>query len=344
MNDQITKNLGRLFFHYFGRKPGKIILLPYGGSSRSYYRIITHDYSAVGVYNPDYKENETFLYMTRFFQAENIPVPSLYLTNLDKNLILLEDLGDKTLFSVFKELENHPEREAIFKNLLKEAVSELARIQIIAGRKFDFSKCYESSEFGREDVLFDLEYFREQFLDRLGYKYSVKGIQTDFQNLADILNAADRDYFMYRDFQSRNIMMFNNKLYFIDYQGGRKGPLQYDLASLLYQARAGIPESTREEILEYYLKVARMFTPVMKSDFLRHYYAIALVRVLQTLGAYGLRGLEEKKNHFIQSIPFALNNLKVLSEKVDVLDDLPILSEVINGLKYTKLENYGIQP
>lgn len=341
MNYNITKSLEKLFFHYFGRKPDQIVLLPYGGSSRNYFRLNATEHSAIGMYNPDYEENETFLFMSRFFQTENIPVPSLYLTNLDENVILLEDLGDKTLFSVFQEIDNHPEKETILKNLLKKVVSELARIQIIAGRKFDFSKCYAGDEFDKGAVLFDLDYFRTQFLDRLGYQYPIKEIQSDFQKLADFVNTADKNFFMYRDFQSRNIMIFNDKFYFIDYQGGRRGPLQYDLASLLFQARAGIPENIREEILEYYLQVIRMYTPILKEDFLRHYYAIALVRVLQTLGAYGLRGLEEKKSHFIQSIPFALNNLKILSGKVDILKDLPVLSEIISDLKNTKIEDYG---
>ncbi|MFO8236263.1 MAG: phosphotransferase [Bacteroidales bacterium] len=343
MRDNIIRALKKLYFHYFGEKPDYIDLLPYGGSNRNYYRVVSQRFSAIGVYNSDKEENETFLYMTNFFLAENIPVPVVYLTNLDENVMLLKDLGDQTLFSVITGMDDVHDKEELLKSMFKKVVSELARIQVVAGKKFDFSKCYAGSEFDKSAVFFDLEYFRREFLDQVKLNYPKIELKKDFQKLADFVDSADKIFFMYRDFQSRNIMIYQDKYYFIDYQGGRKGPMQYDLASLLFQARAGIPEKVREEILEYYVQIIRMFTPTLREEFLCHYYTIALVRVLQTLGAYGLRGLKEQKSHFIRSIPFALNNLNTLSEKVDMLSDLPHLDKVINILKHTKLNNYGIQ-
>jgi aminoglycoside/choline kinase family phosphotransferase len=279
--------------------------------------------------------------MTRFFLQENIPVPEIYETDLSKNLYLQQDLGDQTLFSILTQDMDSPKSYSTRKQYLQTAVKELARIQIVAGKKLDFNVCYPYKTFSQSAILYDLNYFRKQFLDRIHLPYNKGKLRKDFRKLSEFIDTADKEYFMFRDFQSRNIMVSNEKLYFIDYQGGRKGPLQYDLASLLFQARARIPEKLRTEILEYYIKIARMLTALSREEFLAYYYSIALIRVLQTLGAYGLRGLKEKKAHFIQSIPFALDNLHPLSKKNKLLEDLPELKNTIEKLKNINISEYG---
>lgn len=337
MNQELQKQLSKLYYKYCGEKPDSVKPLPHSGSDRVYFRLKGRKKQVIGAYNPHKKENETFLYMTHFFLQENLQVPEIYLTDLSNNIYLMQDLGDKTLFS---EIAGSPNTNAVIA-WLKKVVRELVRFQIVAGKKLDFSKCYPYKEFDQPAILYDLEYFRNQFLDRIGMEYSNKNLRQDFGKLAEFIDSENKDFFMYRDFQSRNIMVHDNRLFFIDYQGGRKGPLQYDLASLLFQARAGIPEHVKNEVLNYYIGIARMLTPLSKEEFLRYYYAIAFIRVLQTLGAYGLRGLRERKKHFIESIPYALNNLRQLSEKTSILDELDELNKIIQKLKSLKQIDNG---
>ncbi len=337
-NDTITE-IRNLVKEWNGEDPKQIIPLPHSGSDRHYYRVYCKNRHLLAAYNPHVEENRVFFEMTRFFLAERIPVPRVYHVNSSETAYLLEDLGDTTLFSIITGKIDDPANLPEIKACLKQAIRELARIQVVAGRKMDFSICYPYSCFDASSVLYDLEYFRKHFLDRQSFSYDKLQLSKDFQYLTDFIGQADNQYFMYRDFQSRNILVHNEKLYFIDYQGGRRGPLQYDLASLLFQARARLPQKLREELLDYYLQFTRMLTPLNIEEFRSYYYAITLVRVLQTLGAYGYRGLYQGREHFIQSIPYALQNLHFISEKNKILDQLPELATVIDQLKKTTL-NY----
>ena len=329
-----------MFHNWCGEKSENIISLPHSGSDRHYYRIFGKNNRAIAAYNPHQKENQVFFEMTRFFLSERIAVPEIYQKNALETLYLIQDLGDTTLFSVITNKIDNPEYLPEIREYLKQAIRELARIQIIAGRKMDFSICYPYSTFDASSVVFDLEYFRTHFLDRHAISYDSYRLEKDFRYLTDFIGEEEKAYFMYRDFQSRNIMVKDGKLFFIDYQGGRKGPLQYDLASLLFQARARLPQQLREEMLDYYLRVVRMLTPIDVEKFLGYYDAITLIRVLQTLGAYGLRGLSQGRSHFIQSIPYALSNLHIISEKNKILEHLPELSGVIDRLKNDNTYTY----
>lgn len=332
METKIETSLCDLFSSWCSEMPEIIHPLPPTASKRTYYRIKSRNYAAIGVHNPNFKENRAFISMTRFFMDERIPVPEIYRRDLDNNIYLLEDLGDQTLFSCILEQSKHAENSSELKKFLRQALKELARIQIMGGKKMDFSICYPYKKFSRDSILWDLNYFREQFLDQLAINYHSEKLAMDFQQFADFIMQADNDYLMYRDFQSRNIMLHLGTLYFIDYQGSRKGPLQYDVASFLFQARAALPEQLREEMLEYYMGIAEILTPINRREFLQYYYPVALVRVLQTLGAYGLRGLKEGKQHFVKSIPLALKNLRLLKEKNTLTSDLPELGRIIQEL------------
>ncbi|MBS3771563.1 MAG: phosphotransferase [Bacteroidales bacterium] len=336
MKTKTETSLCGLFSSWCSERPENIQPLPPTASKRTYYRIKSRNYRAIGVHNPNLKENKAFISMTRFFMDEKVPVPEIYLCDLENNIYILEDLGDQTLFSLILQTGSHKEHSTELKQWLKQALKELARIQVMGGKKMDFSICYPYKKFSRDSILWDLNYFREQFLNQLGIRYHSKKLERDFQQFADFIMQADHDYFMYRDFQSRNMMLHQNTLYFIDYQGGRKGPLQYDVASFLFQARAALPEELREEMLEYYMEMAEMLTPINRSEFLQYYYPVALVRVLQTLGAYGLRGLKEGKQHFVKSIPLALQNLRLLKEKNTLTSDLPELDRIIKELSLIK--------
>jgi aminoglycoside/choline kinase family phosphotransferase len=344
LNIEQKQALSQLFISWSGREPQAFQPFPQSGSNRAYYRIRHGEVSAVGVYNPDHLENKAFVEMTRFFLRERIRVPELLGTALEHGVYLIQDLGDQSLFNFIIQHNTETSQEKGLKEKLQQVIRELARIQVMAGKKMDFSICYPYRQFSRESIIYDLQYFRQQFLDQMGQTYQSKPLEEEFNRFADYILQADQDYFMYRDFQSRNIMLFNDEPWFIDYQGGRKGPLQYDLAAFLYQARARLPEALREEMMEYYLKVVRLYTPLDERAFHQFFYPIVLLRVFQTLGAYGLRGLKEGKEHFIQSIPHALENLRLIEKKNPILLELPELRKIVHQLTQKKAPHHGANP
>ena len=186
----------------------------------------------------------------------------------------------------------------------------------------------------RQSILWDLNYFKYYFLKPKNILFDEQKLEDDFHKLIDILLEADQNYFMYRDFQARNIMIHDNSTYFIDYQGGRKGALQYDLASILYQIKAQLPESVRNILIDHYLKELEKYTAISKEKFMLHFYPYLFIRLIQVMGAYGFRGLIEKRSHFIESIPMAIESLKDLLPKFDFLLDMTELHSCI--LKLTK--------
>lgn len=328
----IANQLCKLFEQWSDNIPDNILKLPHSGSNRTYYRIKHKDTSAIGVYNKNLKENIAFLNFTKQLLESNIKVPLIYSEKLNNDIYLIQDLGDNQLLSwlLSNKTENQFSNKAF--NIYKKVIRELIRIQIIAGRNFDYSKCYQHSIFDEDSIKFDLNYFKINYAVALNLKFDQNKLDSEFNLFAKYLLTADNNYFMFRDFQARNIILVNDNPFFIDYQGGRKGPLQYDLVSLLFQAKAEIPALIKNQLLEYYTTIAQLFVPIDKDKFIEYYFAFALIRVLQTLGAYGLRGLIEKKNHFIESIPLAINNLVYLNDKVEILNKLPELRNIIDQI------------
>ncbi|MBP6978903.1 MAG: phosphotransferase, partial [Lentimicrobiaceae bacterium] len=234
--------LQQLFRKWSGRKPESIVSIYGSGSSRRYFRLQSGELSAIGVYNPVKEENRAFLDFTRHFQSHGLPVPEIYAEDIKQNAYLLSDLGDISLFSLVEknrgnELFSSSKIEGIYKHVL----DYLMRFQIIAGRDMDYAVCYPKDTFDVQSMMWDLDYFKYYFLRQSLIPFDEQKLEEDFETLTGFLARADAHYFMYRDFQSRNIFLVKNNPYFIDYQGGRKGPLQYDLASLLFQAKAGLP-------------------------------------------------------------------------------------------------------
>jgi aminoglycoside/choline kinase family phosphotransferase len=337
-NQHIKKQLRELFKNYFDAEPEKIKALPHSGSNRNYFRLSTQDFSAIGVYHNNSKENVAFIHFTRHFLQYRINVPSIYAQNLNQNIYLIEDLGDVQLLNWLTEIREKNSFPQQAQEIYKKVIQELVKIQILAGRDFDYSYCYPYQEFHKESILYDLNYFKHYFVDALHIQYNHHKLQYDFGHLSDFLLSDMAPYFMYRDFQARNIMLVDDEPYFIDYQGGRKGALQYDLASLLFQAKANIPNEDRNQLVNYYLTIARLFIPINQEEFLEKFYAYALLRVLQTLGAYGLRGIIEKKQHFIESIPYAIKNLEFLIQKNEILKQLNTLKDIIHQIINTTLK------
>lgn len=324
---QITDRLARLFEAWSGEKPKKIVPLPAHGSDRKYFRIIGKNRTAIGAHNADRRENIAFLTFSRQFRELGLPVPEIYAEDLDHDVYLEEDLGDTTLFSFLTERRKGdgfaPEIVAVYRRV----VEWLPHFQIRAAESLDFSVCYPRSSFDRQSMMWDLNYFKYYFLKLAKIPFDEQHLEDDFQRFTDFLLQADRDYFLYRDFQSRNVMLVDDEPYFIDYQGGRKGALQYDIASLLFDAKADIPPGIREDLLHHYLDAVEQFIAIDRERFLQYYYGYVFIRIMQALGAYGFRGFYERKTHFLRSVPYAIRNLEWLLRTAELPVELPALTD-----------------
>ena len=319
--------LRELFERHFHSAPTKIqpVQGGLGGSARKIVRLAGEEHSAIGILNQDRAENQAFLSFTRHFRRHGLPVPEIYEEDLKRGAYLEEDLGDTTLFALLSRhragAEIAPEAFAAYERV----VDLLPRFQVEAGRDLDYAVCYPRSSFDRQSIAWDLNYFKYYFLKLAGIPFSEQKLEQDFSRLTRFLLSAPRDYFLYRDFQSRNIMLCDGRPHFLDYQGGRKGALQYDIASLLFDAKADLPPDVRQRLLERYLEALSGHITLDREAFLGPYYAFVYIRIMQALGTYGFRGFYERKPHFLQSVPYALKNLRWLAHNVQLPIALPTL-------------------
>ncbi len=332
MELKIKDKIISLFELHFKEEVTFFEQLPASGSYREYARLKSVNHQVIGAYNHDIKENQAFLSFSAHFHNKNIPVPCIYAVNSSMDCYLQEDLGNTTLFDF---LSNTREKEGFSSKIVdeyKKVLRELPRIQLVAGRDIDYSVCYPREAFDKQSMMWDLNYFKYYFLKLAKVPFDEQRLEDDFQAFSDYLLAVDNNAFLYRDFQSRNVMLKDDKIFFIDYQGGRKGALQYDLASLLYDAKANIPEPEREEMLEFYLDELNQYKHVDRAKFKSLFDGYVLIRIMQAMGAYGFRGFYEKKEHFLKSIPFALKNLETLLVKNTLQIELPELFNVLKAV------------
>ena len=329
---QINWKIKELFTNWSGEKAESFKALSASGSYRHYYRIKGKTGQAIGVYNQDRKENKAFFTFTEHFRNNGLNVPDVYEKNIDEGIYLLQDLGDITLFSLLTENKHKDSTRKKVIEFYKQSLEELIKFQVVAGKDLDYSVCYPRASFDRQSMQWDLNYFKYYFLKLTGIQFDEQKLEHDFLTLIIFLSKAETNYFMYRDFQSRNIMIYESQPYFIDYQGGRKGPLQYDIASLLFQAKANLPFDVRESLLDYYIEKLRDFIISDREEFIKYYYGFVLIRTLQVLGAYGFRGYYERKPHFIESIDFALKNVEWYLENVKLPVDIPELNKCLNKM------------
>jgi aminoglycoside/choline kinase family phosphotransferase len=334
--------LRQLFRERFGTPVEASSPLDSHGSGRRYVRLSGAGRTVIGVHGPDAAENRAFLTFSRHFRQAGLPVPEIYADRAAAGVYLQEDLGPTTLFGFLTEHRRPGEFPPAAISLYEKAVRLLPRFQIEAGRTLDFSVCYPRSSFDQRSILWDLNYFKYYFLRLAGIPFNEQELEDDFQRFTAFLLEAGQEYFMYRDFQSRNIMIRDGEPWFIDYQGGRRGPLQYDIASLLYDAKADVPPEVRAHLLETYVGVACEAAGITRERFLRYWPSYVYVRILQALGAYGLRGFYERKTHFLQSIPYAIRNLESLLATVELPVELPALQRVLRALVGTsRLRQFG---
>ena len=326
----------QLFENRFGEKVGSFEMLPPSGSYREYCRLQNANRSAIGAFNSDIKENVAFLSFTSHFLSKSLPVPEVYAISPDSKKYLLEDLGNTTLFdflSITRETEGFS--ETIISEYEK-VLRELPKLQVLAGKDLDYSVCYPRAAFDKQSMMWDLNYFKYYFLKLAQVSFDEQALEDDFQVFSDYLLSAGSGYFLYRDFQSRNVMLKNDRVYFIDYQGGRRGALQYDLASLLYDGKADIPQEVRIRLFYFYLAELKKYLPVDEQEFTAFFRGFVLIRIMQAMGAYGFRGFYEKKEHFLKSIPFALKNLEFLLNDLRLPVDLPELVKVLEQLVHSE--------
>jgi aminoglycoside/choline kinase family phosphotransferase len=300
-----------------------------GGSGRKIIRLASEKISVVGILYDVREENAAFLEFSRHFRKHGLPVPEIYAQDLDHGAYLEEDLGDTSLFEF---LSKHRAGEQIAPQAVetyRKAISTLPRFQVEAGRDLNYKVCYPRGSFDRQSIAWDLNYFKYYFLRLAGIPFSEQALEDDFRVLTKFLLSAGRDYFLYRDFQSRNIMLREGQPFFLDYQGGRKGALQYDVASLLYDAKADLPPDLRQQLLDHYLETLAGFVDLKREAFMQHYYAYVYIRIMQALGAYGFRGFYERKVHFL---PYALKNLRWLLHHVTLPIALPTLTAAFHSM------------
>jgi len=339
--EETTAALAQLFEQWCGQAPQEILMLPPSGSNRQYFRLQAVGHTAIGTYGAEPRENEAFLGFSRHFHAAGIAVPLIYAVDKSHQVYLQEDIGDVALFSLLPKGGEKFSEELIA--LYQKSVAQLARMQIKGGADLDYSQCYPVAQFDEQSIRWDLNYFKYYFLKLLDISFDEQALEKDFLTLAEYLLQADTHYFMFRDFQSRNIMIREGAPLFIDYQGGRKGALQYDLASLLFQAKANLPHDLRASLLEDYLDEVEKMIAIDRIEFSQYYYAFALIRTLQVLGAYGYRGLYERKSHFLSSIPFALKNLRWLLDNIELPIALPSLLPALKNVAATDRFDIDLQ-
>jgi aminoglycoside/choline kinase family phosphotransferase len=304
----IIADIKELFASYGDSPLIQLEKIPQSGSNRMYFRLRTETGSYIATYNDNIRENRTFIHFARHFRKQGCPVPEIYAVNEAYTIYLQEDFGDRSLLG---ELEKSGYTDPVF-GLFCQSLGELARLQIIGDQQLDYSWSITSKEFGKQAILSDLLYFKYYFLDTLQIPYDKEKLIDDFEGLSTYLTHVDHKYFMFRDFQSRNIMIREDGPHFIDFQGGMKGALQYDVASMLWQAKADLPDDWKNRLLDHYMDQVEIILDkkIDRPRFVSQYNGYVLIRLLQVLGAYGFRGLFERKAHFLTSIPLALRNLR----------------------------------
>ena len=316
---------------FYGRRPDVILDMSADGSTRLYFRLLWDpDRTVVGAIGPDRDENRAFLAFARALRGAGLPVPEIYAGDGDAGVWLEEDLGDTTLFAALSAARvecGEDEFPADIEELYRRALAILPRFQVEGNEVIDYSLAYPRQAFDEQSIRWDLNYFKYHFLKLAHIPFNEQRLEDDFSRLTQHLLEAGAELFLYRDFQSRNIMIRDGEPWFIDFQGGRKGAPHYDVASLLYDAKANIPPSVRAALLDHYLDVLSEHVEVDQAAFREQFRSFVLVRLMQAMGAYGYRGFFERKRRFLESVPNAARNLEhLLDEGLHI--SLPELEQV----------------
>jgi aminoglycoside/choline kinase family phosphotransferase len=328
--DEILDQIKKLYLTIHAAPWDQIHKIPQSGGDRMYFRITQGANSWIATYNLNIKENETFIYFAEQFFAKGLPVPQVLAVSEDKRIYIQADLGNISLLEV---LEKEGKTDYVF-SLFQKSLKALAQLQVQGGAGLDYNYCLTSKEFGKHSILTDLLYYKYYFLDTLQYPYDKQALIDEFELLSDKLASKEMNHFLFRDFQSRNIIVNKDEVYFIDFQGGMQGGLSYDVASLLWQAKAELSNEWKEKLVDYYIEEVQKLlpTPMDPVQFKEQYNGFVLLRLLQVLGAYGFRGLFERKAHFLTSIPLGLKNLKNFLAVSPLSKETPVFAGILNWM------------
>jgi aminoglycoside/choline kinase family phosphotransferase len=328
MNDSTRLIIADLYRSAFQEEALQIEKIPQSGSDREYFNVKGLKSHCIATYGKNVKENQTFIQFARHFLSVGAPVPEIIAVTDDSTIYLQEDVGHISLLQVLEE-EGFSQRVY---TLFQKSLCALAHLQVQGHQHLNYEWCITSKEFGKQAIMADLLYFKYYFLDTLQIPYDKERLIDDFEVLSIYLARADYRYFMYRDFQSRNILIQNEEVRFIDFQGGMKGAVQYDVASLLWQAKADLPVEWKEDLLQFYIAELekQLGEKVDRTRFEGQYNGYVLIRLLQVLGAYGFRGLFERKAHFLTSIPLALRNVKSFLQQHHVGISVPEFERLLH--------------
>ena len=326
----VIKHIKNLYHIIHSADWDDIQKIPQSGGDRVYFRIIQGVHSWIATYSLNIRESETFIYFADHFYKKGMPVPKVLAISEDKTIYIQQDLGRVSLLDV---LEKEGKTDYVF-SLFQKSLSALAKLQVIGGEGLNYDKCLTSKEFGKHSILTDLLYYKYYFLDTLQYPYDKQALIDEFELISDQLSEGHYKNFMFRDFQSRNIIVQNDEVFFIDFQGGMQGGPPYDVASLLWQAKAELPQEWKDKLLDYYINEIQQLL-VDKLDtaaFKKQYNGFVLLRLLQVMGAYGFRGLFERKAHFLTSIPLGLLNIKSFLTYNTIANDTPVFAGILNWM------------
>lgn len=326
--------LKELLSRFKGAEPEQVVTLAAGGSNRVYYRfIMPGGESLVGVEGTNRDENRAFLTIGGHMRQAGLPVPEILAVSDSGMCYLLQDLGDSSLFGMMESARQTGSYSAEQTALLEKVMSLLPDLQFKGGEGLDYSVCFPCESFDERSIFWDLNYFKYSFLKTTGLEFHEARLEDDFERFASVLLAgAPYETFMYRDFQARNVMVKDGEPWFIDFQGGRRGPVEYDVASFLWQARAAYPSSLREHLIDIYTQSLSRYRKVSAKEFRKGLMHFVLFRTLQVLGAYGFRGYFERKQHFIESIPAAIGNLRELLDAGVGAQEYPYLVQVLSEM------------
>jgi len=322
-----------------GESDFRIEALPKSGSDRKYFRITIGNKSVIGALNSNFEENEAFIGFTKHFLSKGLPVPEILGYLPEKNIYFLQDLGDVNLYSWLQKKHSGAGFDSDDELLYRKILDKLILFQIQGIDGLNLNLCYPHILFDKQSMMWDMNYFKYMFLKLIAAPFNERRLEHDFELLADFLLETGQDYFLYRDFQSANIMIVGAEPWFIDYQGGRKGAPQYDVASLLYDAKAHIPESSRQKLLDYHIENFCSVSGESKDKFIGYYAGFSMIRLMQALGAFGFRGLYEKKPTFTGSIVPAVRLLIELIESDQLPVKLPELFQTVKLIQSNKIYN-----
>lgn len=344
MTDPI-KQVEALFNKWSNSEASSIVPLPESGSYRRYFRITSAKGGILGVHNNDHRENQAFIYLNQQLLKTGCRVPLVLAEDLENYVYLEQDLGDTTLFEYLATIRNHPDNEEMILKVYRRVIDAMPGLQVHSTHGLDYTICYPRAEFDVQSMMWDMNYFKYCLLKPLKIGFFEQDLEDDFLKIVQWLIEAERESFMFRDFQSRNIMIHNSDLFFIDFQGGRKGPLQYDLASLLFEAKTHLSEDIRQQLLNYYLDTfSKSFSWFSPEKFLRYYYGFVYLRLMQAMGAYGFRGYIERKPLFLQSLPYAVKTLSWLRDNNPIPLNLKSLPGVFDKLiSLPRVRDYEIK-